>query len=258
MAFPKFLGCDLSIPTYTWNSGVDSLYPVSNMKNGYPDIYSKAGTTTLAQYILIDFGTAVSFNAALVDGINFSSVGADNGIKFQVNTNDDTNWADAVTLGTFTASDSAQMLTFATQSKRYARILFDSTGALVAKPYIGNLFIGTTLDFEKSYQWGAVAQMPTHNVNTSEALDGRIRSAVNAGGRYIWELEFKLHSDSFITSWRSFLLTVKNSAAPFYYIDPDGAIWCVVLDANYNPATMFRYNLNDLQKLRIKTVLSNY
>jgi hypothetical protein len=258
MSNPKFLGQDLSIPTFTWSAGVDSSYPVTNLQNGFTDIYSKSNALTASQYITIDFGSAVAINMGLVDGNNFASIGADNGIKLQYNTNDDTNWADAVTVGTFTASNAAQLLSFATQTKRYWRILFDSTGALVAAPYISNLFLATSLDFEKTQQWGCVVQMPSHNVVSSESLDGRIRSAITAGGRYNWEVEFKLQSDTFVTAWRTFLLTVKNSASPFYYIDSNSAIWCVVFDSNYNPTTMFRYNLNDTSKFKLKTVLANY
>jgi hypothetical protein len=258
MANPKFLGCNLSLATYTWSAGVNTSYPVSNLKNGFPDIYSKSNATTLSQYITIDFGSAVAIDMGIVDGTNFASVGADNGIKLQYNTNDDANWADAVTVGTFTASNSVQSLAFATQTKRYWRILFDSTGALTAEPYIGNLFLGTSLNFEKTQQWGCVVQMPVHNVSTSEALDGRIRSAVTALGRYIWEMDFKLQSDAFVTAWRTFLSTVKNNGVPFYYIDSNSAIWCVVLDSNYNPTTMFRYNLNDTARLKIKTILAIY
>jgi hypothetical protein len=258
MSNPKFLGVDLSIPTYTWSGGVDASYPVSNLKNAFPDIYSKSNILTKDQYLTIDFGTAVSCNCAALDGANLVAAAADIGVRLQYNTNDDTNWADAVTVDTFQYTDATQQLAFNAVSKRYWRIIYNSTVDLVAKPYIGSIYLGTSLDFEKTQQWGCVVQMPSHNVATSEALDGRIRSAITAGGRYNWEIEFKLQSDTFMTAWRAFLLTVKNSGTPFYYIDSNGSVWCVVFDSAYNPMSMFRYNLNDTAKFKLKTVLANY
>ena len=62
MANPYFLGCDLSVPTYTWSAGVNASFPVSNLATYFEADLSKSGATTAAQFITIDFGSAESAN----------------------------------------------------------------------------------------------------------------------------------------------------------------------------------------------------
>ncbi len=262
MANPIILGVDLSVPTFNWktSAGVDnnnSSFPTSNLKNGYPDIVSKSNSTDAGQYLLIDFGSAVSCNALALDGINFSGI-ADINVKLQTNINDDTTWTDASDITEITQNNNAQLITFFVQTKRYWRILFSSTAPLTAAPQIGNIFLGTRTEFDSTQQWDYVPQMPSHGVVQSEALDGRLRGAITAGGRYNWEMEFKLQSDTILSNWRTLLNIVKNNGIPFYFKDEDGNVWCVLFDANYNPGRAFRYNLNDIVRFKMKTVLANY
>lgn len=262
MANPIFLGVDLSIPTYTWktSAGADNnntSYPTSNLKNYYPDSVSKSNSTDANQYLLIDFGSAVSCNAIAIDGINFNGLVSID-ITLQVNTNDDTTWTDAVSVVSLDQTNSAQLKTFTAQSKRYWRILFSSDASLAALPQIGNLFLGTRVDFDTTQEWNYISQMPTHAVVQSTALDGRVRTATTAGGRYTWEFEFKLQSNTVMSNWRSFLNIVKNNGLPFYYKDENGNVWCVMLESNYNPARAYRYNQNNIERLKLKTLLANY
>ena len=57
MANPKFFGCDLSVPTYSWSAGTNASYPVTNLKNYFPDIKSKSAATTAGQSFVIDMGS---------------------------------------------------------------------------------------------------------------------------------------------------------------------------------------------------------
>lgn len=266
MAVPKFLGVDLTVPTFTWktSAGVDnnnSSYPTSNLKDGYPDTLSKSNSTGSDQYLLIDFGAAVSCNAIAIEGQNFIEVDPDTSILLQYNTNDDTNWADAVTAlviqsnGSY--SNDAQFNTFSAVSKRYWRIVYASSCAVA--PQFGSVFLGTALEFEDPAENPSIQAMPSHeSVVEMVSLDGRSRSAGTTGGRLNWEMEFKLQSDTFATAWSAFLLIVNNNLMPFYFTDYNGDVWCVKFGNNYNPAQKRRYNQNDVVRFPLKTVLSNY
>jgi len=259
MANPKLMAVDLSVPTYTWSGGADSSYPVSNLKNYFSDIYSKSDVLTADCYLQIDMQSAVTVNRVIVDGTNFASVAVDVGIKFQYNTNDDTNWADAVTVDDFAASNSAQQMSVNSISKRYWRVFFSSTVPLAVKPYIGNIFIGTTLDFEFTQQWGFHTNMPDFTDVTSEsrALDGRIRSAQTAGPIRKHKINFddkNAQSDALITSFLAFLATAKQF--PFYYIDNNSVIYCVKWSRGFNPYEAYRYNQNKIPDLQMESILA--
>lgn len=266
MATPKLLGVDLTSQTFAWktSAGADndnSTYPTSNLKDGYPDTLSKSNSAGSDQYLLIDNGVAVSCNAIAIDGQNFVEVDPDTAILLQYNTNDDTNWADAVTALNIQVSggysNEALFSTFNAVSKRYWRILFASTCAVA--PQFGNVFLGTALEFEDPAENPSIQAMPSHEtVVEMVSLDGRSRSAATAGGRLNWEMEFKLQSDTFAAAWIAFLLTVSNNLMPFYFTDFNGDVWCVKFGNNYNPMQKRRYNQNDVVRFPMKTVLANY
>ena len=255
---PKFLGCDLSVPTYTWSVGVTSGYPVDNLKNYFPDSVSRSNATTDAQYLTIDFGTAVSCNYVILHGHNFETLGLpSNEVLLQTNTNDDTNWADASTVVTITADVDPIGYSFNAVSKRYWRLLFSKGSALSAKPEIGNLFLGTTLDFEKPHEFKHYTNMPSSVTSKMRSLDGRMRTAQTYGPIRRHRATFRLHSDAFVALWRTFLATVGNDALPYYYIDKDSGLYLVNLTSGFTPAESFRYNLNDIATLEMESTLAD-
>lgn len=255
MANPYFLGCDLSVPTYTWSATVNSSYPVSNLATYIVTDVSRSNATTQDQYFTIDLGSALACDTAIVDGTNFASVGADEGLKLQYNTDDDTNWADAVTVGTFTATSAVQKLTFSTQTKRYWRILFDSSGALSAAPQIGNIFIGTRTAFDSTYEWDFARGNKEYETQESTSLNGLIRMSQSFAGRKRWDLQFRLQSNTFKSSFDTFIDTVRGKLRPFYFVDVDSAIYYVHLDSDYNDVRGYRYDMNNLRiELKSQTV----
>jgi hypothetical protein len=200
MANPIFFGVDLSIPTYAWktSAGADNVnasFPVSNLKNYYSDIVSKANSTGTDQYFVIDMGSAVSCDTLLLDGINFTGI-ADTSVKLQGNTNDDTTWEDPVDVATITQSNAAQIHTFSAASKRYWRILFNSSAPLSAAPQLGNIFLGTRITMGTTPWWPFTHNQPDFAVQTSRALDGRLRFAqsVNINAHFFGPcLDFRVH-----------------------------------------------------------------
>lgn len=263
MATPKLLGIDLSIPTYAWSAGANASYPISNLKNGYPDSVSKSNATTDGQQFTIDFGSAVACNMIVLEGFNGATQDAD-GVAMSLQADDNSGFSSPETIIGSGAWDLiedtiAQAQSFASKTYRYWRIVFTKGSALTTKPEIGNIFLGTSLDFEDPAEETQVMNMPSHEtVSVMTALDGRRRTARTSGGRLNWRMRFALQSDAFATLWYNFLLTVGNSFSPFYLIDFNGAVWCVRLKNGYNPATKQRYNQNDVEEFELETILANY
>ena len=248
MASPYFLGCDLSLATYTWSAGANASYPVTNLATYFASDVSKSNATTSDQYITIDLGSATACNTIVVDGHNFATVNPDTNITLQYNTNDDTNWADAVSAVTLMAngaySNDAFVKTFTVQTKRYWRILFTSTCAVA--PQIGNLFLGTRLQFESTYEWDFARNNLAFETVETTSISGALRMSQSFTGRKRFELTFRLQSDTFKSSLDTFSGTVRGKLRPFYFIDTDATLYYVHLDTDYLAPKGYRYNQNNL------------
>lgn len=248
MANPKFLGVDISIPTYSWSEGVNSNYPLSNLKTYYPDQKSRSNGTTDNQTFNIDFGTAVSANTLIIDGCNFDSLGS--GVTVTLQYFDGTWQAIPLSLTTPANNSSIRILTGFNFTKQLWRLLFTRGSALAAAPEIGNIFLGTSLDFEKTQEWGFYSDIPDFEGSIVRSLDGRTDTS-ELYGISKHEIEFKLITDSFVTKWRTFLRTVKGTGRPFYYIDNNSAVWLVNFEKSFNPAKAYRYNQNDILRFTL-------
>lgn len=258
MANPYFLGCDLSIPTYTWSAGVNASYPVSNLATYFVADVSKSNATTDAQYITIDLGVATSCNTIAISGQNFTSTGIGEGqVELQTNTNDDATWTDAtiVTLLDY-ASDDHSVVTFDATTKRYWRILFSKGSALSAAPQFGNIFLGTRTTFESTYEWDFAKSNKEYQTSETQSLNGDIRTSQSFAGRKRWDLLFRLQSNTFKTAWDTFLGIVRGRLRPFYFVDADGTtINYVHLDTDFVEIKQIRYNQNNLRiPLKTQTV----
>ncbi|MHB1050995.1 MAG: hypothetical protein ACYC09_13020 [Bacteroidota bacterium] len=264
MANSIFLGADLSIPTYAWktSAGADNVnasFPVSNLKNYYPDIVSKSNSTGTDQYFLIDLGSARACDSIIIEGHNFNSVLASAAVRLQYNTNDDTDWADAVTAVNIMIAaeytDEVVYKAFSSQTKRYWRILFDSTVA--AAPQIGNIFLGTRLTMETTPWYPFIHGAPDFDVQSSRAIDGRLRGATTRGAIYRHRISFKLQTDAIVTAWNAFLLLARGSGRPFYYVDHDGNVWLGNLSKSFNPFEKQVYNRNNVVNVEIESTLAS-
>ena len=260
MANPKLLACDLSVPTYTWSEGPNTSYPVSNLKNGYPDIYSQSLNTDQNQWFVIDRGSALPADTLIVDGHNWSGI-ADTSINLQYNTPDDGTWGTPTNINAdiTPASDNVFAVSFNSVSKRYIRVVFGSTVALTAAPKIGNIYLGTALTFETTQTYGYFTNMPDFSEVTvnSRALDGRARSAMVAGPIRKHKINFdqgNVQTDTLKTAYLTFIETAKMN--PFYYIDNNSAIYCVKWARGFNPYEAFRYNQNKIPDLQMESVLA--
>lgn len=252
---PFFVGIDLSTPAFTWSAGENTAKPLANLKTFYPDKVSGSNGTADSQTLLIDQGSAVPCNTIIIHNHNFDLLNLPSvKVTLQTNTNDDTNFADAINVAAVPISEDPLVYTFTETTKRYWRILFTKGSALSAAPETGNIYLGKSLDFEFTQQWGYFLDMPESVNNVGRTQEGRIHSAEHYTiARH--ELEFKLHSDAFVTAWRSFLRTVKENGRPFYFIDNKMNIWFVNFEKSFIPAKNMNCNLNDIVRFGLVSTM---
>jgi hypothetical protein len=86
------------------------------------------------------------------------------------------------------------------------------------------------------------------------ALNGITRTSQTFGGRKLWELNFVLQDNTFVTAFQSFMSTIRGKLYPFFFKDVDANLTRYFkLDSDYQPLTGRRYNINDLETLKLKT-----
>ncbi len=236
---------------------MNTSFPVTNLQTYIVSDVSKSNSTGSDQYFQIDLGSAIACDTIVIDGHNFATVDPDTNIKLQYNTNDDTTWTDAedavVIMSTLAYTNNTVSKTFSTQTKRYWRILFSSTAAVPIQ--IGNIFLGTRLAFDSTYEWDFARGNKEYETQESTSLNGLVRMSQVFAGRKRWDLQFRLQSNTFKSSFDTFIDTVRGKLRPFYFVDVDSAIYYVHLDTDYNDVRGYRYNMNNLQiQLKSQTV----
>jgi hypothetical protein len=222
MATPYVLGCDLSVPTYTWSAGVNSSFPVSNLKTYFAADVSKSNSTSADQYLTIDFGAATACTCIVLGGHNFISLElTEAAVVLQVNTDDNTTWDDPVTIATINLTGDPLAATFNSTSKRYWRLLFAKAGDLPSAPSIGNIFLGTRTTFTSTYEWDFAKENKAYETMESTSINGDIRTSQVFSGR--------------------------GRLRPFFFVDADSTVNYVHLENDYNEVKNFRYNQNNLR-----------
>lgn len=247
---PKLLGVDLSLVTFAWSAGVNSSYPLANAKNYYPDSKTRSNGTGAGQTLTMTYGSAITPNLVVIHGQNWASLGATS-VKLQY---DDGAWQDAAT---FDIVDNNVQTKAVTGTGTNWRVLFSKGSALSAAPEIGNIFLGTSLNFEKPQEFNSYTNHPENQTARMRNLDGRLRTAQTYGAIRKHQATFRLQSDSFVTSYKAFLATVGNDGLPFYYQDKDSNLYLVNLSKGFNPYEAFRYNLNNIATLEMESTLAD-
>jgi hypothetical protein len=144
-------------------------------------------------------------------------------------------------------SSVADLYTFTGVAARYFRMLFTTTGGTV--PALGQFFVGTSLDFPASYDWGFKRITPVWDTKQVRNLDGSLRASRAFGGHRKWELSFSYMSDTLRAAIDTFLTTVDGGLRAFYFLDYDGSLWYVQLVMDVTPVDGYRYNINNLKSL---------
>lgn len=225
MASLKFYGSDLMTYSFTASAGSHASFPLTNLKSYFADERWRSGGTSDQQTLIIDFGSAKARNFWAIDQHNWQTAmnGQDPGVRLQVGTTDDGNFASPIHVDEWPLLLQQGVREFSTQTKRYWRLLFDNGQTLAAAPELGQIFIDARFDFGFEYDipW---------RFNDSEfrtlrriALDGRIRTVQQFGGRRTASLKLSALDAAKRTEFQSWIKDIaRGSGRPFYILDADG------------------------------------
>ena len=268
MSVPRLYASKLSTYTITASAGEAAGFPVSNLKTYFPDQKWKTAALTDNQTLTIDFGSAVTADALVLDQHNFLN---DNNIIFEAAT--DSGFTTGVVqvstdliADTPIASENNDLGTgntrsiyhFASMSKRYWRLKFQAGGAPGLTWELGQIFICARMDMPYTYDFPYKKGNPSFVTAEAVALDGRIRTSQAYGGRTLNEFKFSLINDAARTAWITFISTVRGKLFPFYFLDADGStMYYGHLDADYDPVSTERYQLNTIETFRMKNQMAD-
>lgn len=255
MSTPLFLPGDLEKVTFSATS-TDGSYPLANLDDYDPDTYWQSGATTANQMLKEDVGSAIACDCAVIHNHNFGSVVADIGIKLQVSSVSD--FSSDVTdieddLASLAASDPI-VLSFASVTKRYRRIYFESAAPLAVAPKVGQFFMDQKLDPAHSFELPFKEKDEAFSTSSGRAITGKYRSSQIHKGILRWQIRFMRMNATFETAWLRFHQKVRGRGCPFYYQDQNGAVWYNVLGDDANDVERFRYQLNNMGIIKMESV----
>lgn len=249
MPNPRFYAGDLEEATYTMSLTEVVAFPLANLANYDPNSLWKSSANTKGQTLNIDFGSAKARNFVVIDGNNFDSMIS---VNLQVGVTDDGAFASPTTVTTLHArGDEPVKVDFSSVTKRYWRILFTNTSSIV--PQLGQIFINQAFDAGKHYEFPYSAKDEIFETSRARALNGFLRTSQSYKGILTWQIRFKNMNETFAASWLRFHQKVRGSMLPFYYVDPDDAMFYVLLSGDQNDLERFRYQLNNLGVIRLET-----
>jgi len=249
---PSILATDLSRynPSVSGTSS-NSEFPITNLLNYLTEERWISSTTSANQSVIIDFGVAKSCNTLIIQNHNFDAVVNTGSIFLQAA--DNATFSSGLTdVATISPPDNGIYLSsFITTSKRYWRLFFNAV--LNDCPYLGNLFLDNTLDFSGTYTWNYKNDDPTYDTVENISLNGAIRTSQNYKARLRSSFNFAMQTNQFKQQFLTFLTVIRNKLYPFYFINTDNVIRYVVLESDFNPIDVMRYNSNDIKNFNIKT-----
>ncbi len=247
---PQILYTNYSNYSFTASNG-NTNNDVSNLYNYYAEDFWQSSNTGSNQYLQINLTSATPVNTVIIHNHNMDTIIETGSIKFQCA--DNIGFTSNVTdLATITATDNILYNdSFNSVTKQYYRVLY--SGSLNDSPMIGNIFIGTPISFSGTYDWNYKKGNYEHVTTEKVSLSGRIKTSQVMDGRLKFELNFKLLTEQFK---QDFITFVKNNRGktPFYFIDVDGITYLVVLENNYQPVDVVKWNYNDVNNLTMKAV----
>jgi hypothetical protein len=184
---------------------------------------------------------------------------ADVGVKLQAADNSGFSTNLVTVVADLSAATDPRVIEFNSVTKRYWRILFDSAGALAAKPQLGQIYLGAKLTWTSEYEYGFRPMHPRYQTSEAESLSGLLRAAQSVGGRLVFEARFRLQDDTLRSVWYTFMSLVRGKLRPFYFLDADGtSLYFVKNDSDYLAPTIPQYGRSDFELIRLKTVFADY
>lgn len=252
MANPKFYVGALEEATFTMSETEDAAYPLDNLSTYFTADQWRSSSTLEDQTLKMAFSVATSRNYIIIENHNLSALNPDTIVYIEHDDNASfTSPTEAANLtgAELTASRIVKAVTASTEL--YWRLRFWSSATLAAVPQIGQVFLNQVFDPGHSFEWPKRAKNEAFETSRRRALDGALRTAQPYKGILTFEMSFKYMDNTFESAWLRFHQKVRGAGCPFYYSDPDGNIWYLLLDKDANDIEGFRYQLNNLGSVRM-------
>jgi hypothetical protein len=189
-------------------SSAASGLPASNVQNQLIPRVWRTGTSTAAETITFDFGTAQTPTAAIIAGHTLTS--GDSSIQVRGST--DNFSSSDVLVATFTYA-STHMLKAISGSYRYWRIAFTKASSGVARD-IGKIYIGTTYTTEEEPDWDGFEETTVDPTVTARSIGGQTYSDARPTYRR-WTWNYNSIGDTMAASLRTMIRTVGKSQTLF-------------------------------------------
>lgn len=166
---------DLTATTITAGSANADL-PVANVRHPHRTKVYRTGTSAAGEWILFDFGSAKTVQAAIL--LDHTLTGGDAGIKLQGNA---TNSWGSPSVDESLAYNVGTMAKFLTseQSYRYWRIIFTKSSAGETRD-IGRIFLGPFYEALKSFKYGTLKIMPIDPSDIDKSIGGQSFSDIKS------------------------------------------------------------------------------
>jgi hypothetical protein len=255
MSNPRFYAGELDVAVFTMSVAENTSYPLLNLNTYVPGDQWRSSATTKDQYLNIDMGSAVSRDCIIIENHNFNAI-ADVSVNLYVDQNDNASFANPVEIAELSGLGNIRLkVDFDAVTKRYFRIIFNSSAALSAAPQLGQVFISRELDAGQTYVYPYADENETLPSSVRRSLSGTARSARTIGAITTWSIRFDVMDDTFRTGWLRFHQKVLGRI-PFYYADTADKLWLVFLSSDV-PVETFRYGRNKTSELTMETQSTN-
>jgi hypothetical protein len=251
MSNPRFYAGELAAVTFTMSATENASFPLSNLSNYVPSDVWKSSALTANQTLKIDFGSALARDSVVIDGHNFNAI-ADVGVYLQYDGSDDPAFSNAQVAATLSGGGNGRLkFVFASQTKRYWRIIFSSAAPLSDYPYVGNVFVAKEVDVGFTYIYPYSTKNEDTPSSVRRAVSGIARSTRVFGAVTKFKIVFDVLPDTFRTAWLRFHQKVIGKT-PFYFYDTDDSGWYVFFTDPVDVET-FTYDRNRTTELNMET-----
>ncbi len=236
---------------------VNASYPLDNLEDGIPENPVKSTVTTDAQRIVIDQGSAKTFDYIALLNHNFTTTdglrvrcASDAGITTDVET----------VVSTFTPTQDGDLVIddCGSFTKRYIAIEWVAGGTLAAVPQLGCAWVGQQYEFSFPWTFGAKPGYGQYQTSRSTSLSGIERKSQAFGGVLMFELPYKWVSDADIAMLKIVFHTLRGGLYNFMMKDHNNATYYVSFMQDAMPWSADGYNLNNPEPLLLKTSRASY
>lgn len=226
-------------------------YEATNLTDYNNNSRWASAVATNDQWVQLSFDSDIYASVAVVDNHNIDSLMVSGSV--QLLCADDSAFTSNVRqIATFTTDNSdAIRVTFDETTARHWRVYY--SGWVNDPPYLGNVFIGEEIDLPFDYSWGYSKDNKEFYTIEYVGLDGAIHSCQPYQGRTIYELNFKLLTDTTKDAFTDFVKTVRGKLFPFYFTDHELLTRYVKFAEDYTPAIVQKWNVNEVQTLKMRS-----